>query len=1100
MNALDDFLQHGTLPFTGRKETTDRIIDFWRQTPDAEGLRALLITGEAGIGKSRLITEVLPAVEREGGVIIRIKLLPETSASIVPLLARALACSDDARRLLHNDPEAAIGPVLAALRRLSRLRPTLLVLQDMHLLPGEAVPELHTLLDSLADETVSVLCAMRPSLSPAQALFERYAVETIRLSGLSGQDIAAVWQELFAVAVEAEHMRAIAEVTSGNPLAIRAVVRKAVTAGLADVPADSVAGHHRFLQEARQDVGRLGLGMALQLHDDEREAAACLALLGEVFAREAAELLLEDAGSVIERLLAQGILVVSATPAVPLYGSDGSKVPSSAFPLLSFTHTLLHHALAGEARETGDRLARVLAANAPLYSLLPFTTLAQSTSLSGSAAAGVLRRFLTNAKQFVVSPDWQPAAQILPGAHALFARYATLWSDTEREELRYDLSMAELGLLVNRRDFGRYEQVAQELYDSTANPETAEQALRRCRALVRFYALRLREAEVRALVFAELDTLRSCFPEIAREEQYSVIHAQLAMWAIRDGDTATVRAVEHHLAETGAVTEGRYSSVTLLNMFGPVLLRVFDSPQELDERLRLLEQLSVSTETALQKLLLSNQMVRLYDATARLDDLLPALDAAVALHRDFEVEESYHFLLFIRLKALIALGMDPQEVRSQADRLFATPAVADLPHYRQFMGCLPVEALLLCGAPEQAVDLARAFPEGRDSMPPATQILLSLAGDPTALPAVPATGSENPLSPFLLHLLTALHADRDNRSPGAALAIEQLLGAPFLRIDNLVHVHIVLGLMQKSSLSSLAGTVRPVIRQALEQALIWLAERRLPAYMPPLLAQAAPYLKPAERKTWEARLATLKRDRDRQLRELRGSEKIRVSMLGSVTVRHPDGTEKKLSGARMKTVLGLIVAGHMAEHPLSHREFCIIAAGEETPDPERTRNIVYVRLHSLRELLGPEAIITEPEEAPRLNPDIVSVDLLDAHALLRDARQQARRGNLLRAVPALARAQAILRSDVPFPGLYDDYFEAARDDLENLLRSTLLRLSSNLMQEGDDETAAKLLRTGFDTMPDDEELVELLGTALTRTGRSIEAERIRRRAAVACRE
>ncbi|MBL8222678.1 MAG: S46 family peptidase, partial [Bryobacterales bacterium] len=42
----------------------------------------------------------------------------------------------------------------------------------------------------------------------------------------------------------------------------------------------------------------------------------------------------------------------------------------------------------------------------------------------------------------------------------------------------------------------------------------------------------------------------------------------------------------------------------------------------------------------------------------------------------------------------------------------------------------------------------------------------------------------------------------------------------------------------------------------------------------------------------------------------------------------------------------------LADRPFSHRDFCAIATGDQ--DPDRARNVVYVRLHDLRELLGPD--------------------------------------------------------------------------------------------------------------------------------------------------
>src|SRR5207237_2762318 len=179
MHSLADFLNHGILPFTGRLKELEALAGFWRSTARSTGLRVATLTGEAGIGKSRLLESLLPLVAREGGVTIHAKLYPDSAASIAPLVCRALWKSASALRLMQQEPEESIHGAATALRRLARLRPLLLLLEDVHLLQGETLRELSMLLTSIADEPIAVLCAARSLDGGARGVLEPFLVSEV---------------------------------------------------------------------------------------------------------------------------------------------------------------------------------------------------------------------------------------------------------------------------------------------------------------------------------------------------------------------------------------------------------------------------------------------------------------------------------------------------------------------------------------------------------------------------------------------------------------------------------------------------------------------------------------------------------------------------------------------------------------------------------------------------------------------------------------------------------------------------------------------------------------------------------------------------------
>jgi DNA-binding SARP family transcriptional activator len=345
---------------------------------------------------------------------------------------------------------------------------------------------------------------------------------------------------------------------------------------------------------------------------------------------------------------------------------------------------------------------------------------------------------------------------------------------------------------------------------------------------------------------------------------------------------------------------------------------------------------------------------------------------------------------------------------------------------------------------------------------------------------------------MLLDLVTEAEG-ADPRAAGEEACM--LLGRPMLKLADLLALEAAIGLIGVIERRGIAGfpDLREEIAGALAGAIGWLDRLRLPAFIIPILEGNKGRLSSRDLKSWRARATALQRERNADVAPRRDDGRIRISMLGTIEIELPSGEKQRVQGARLRSVLGLMAANQMLDRPLTHREFCAIATGEESP--EKARNIVYVKLHALREVLGDGAIITETDDAPRLDLRRVQVDLLEAHELLADVRAAMRERALLRATPALLRALELAHGEVPFPGLYEEFFEAAREDFENAVRSAAIGVARELMREGDLGPVEEILGRCFEAMPDDREIGELLCEALVMAGRRAEAERVRRRVA-----
>lgn len=292
------------------------------------------------------------------------------------------------------------------------------------------------------------------------------------------------------------------------------------------------------------------------------------------------------------------------------------------------------------------------------------------------------------------------------------------------------------------------------------------------------------------------------------------------------------------------------------------------------------------------------------------------------------------------------------------------------------------------------------------------------------------------------------------------------------------------GLLGEEMLPLLAEELRLATLRALE----WLHERRLHPIMTALMDRHRDLLARKETTAWRSRIRALAEER-------RGSGPVgeammRVSMMGTITVVGQEGEARALRGARARTMLGLLVAAEMVRVPLTRREFTTIASGGEE-DAELAKKTTVMAAARLREMIGAETVITG-EPMYRIDLTQVSVDLLEAHARVEEARRALRRGALPTATAAMLAALRIARGEVPFPGLYDNFFETVRDDFESRLRGTVIDLAQILLRESQAEMAEELLKGAFDRMRDDEEIAELLEEALAATGHRTDSLRVGR--------
>jgi class 3 adenylate cyclase/predicted negative regulator of RcsB-dependent stress response len=455
-------------PFVGREQERQLLLDRWELAQEGEG-QVVLITGEAGIGKSRLVerlkeelgasahtwietagspylqhTPFAPVVdlmkqgfrwpadlgmaERVASLERSLELMGMTHSRVVPLLAPLLGLELPERYPpLPLTPEEQRRRMIAAIVEwtlaAARLQPTVIVMEDLHWVDPSTL-ELETLLaDQIATSRVLLILTARPEFRAPWPLRSHHAqISLARLSRRHTRElIGSASTRAFA---ESELLEALVARTDGVPLFAEELARAVQESGEAAASVDIPATLQDTLM-ARLD--RLG-------------AARSVAQVGAVLGREfsfanvcaVAALPEAEAAASLAKLCEAELLHARGLAAEASYTFKHALVQQAAYESL----------LRSRRRELHRRAAEVLeAADAPE------TLLAQHWELAGDAAKAV--------------DAWQAAAERARRSAASFeaaenfrralAALASQPESTERDERELALQYQLMAYLIIAR-------------------------------------------------------------------------------------------------------------------------------------------------------------------------------------------------------------------------------------------------------------------------------------------------------------------------------------------------------------------------------------------------------------------------------------------------------------------------------------------------------------------------------------------------------------------------------------------------------------------------------------------------------------------------
>lgn len=392
-SRLDIALAEGATPLAGRLDELEHLQGRWRQARGGAG-RAVLVSGEPGIGKSRLVRAfrerltddhrplelVCSALFRDSALHPVVELVSRGTGPLghrdghrqrrrLAALVRAVGSRDaDAPRwlasLLGLPDLAEDGPprwtplekkrlifetLLGLVRSLARRRPVLLVVEDLHWVDPSTLELLAALVEGIGSQSVFLLITTRPEGTPGWPAGD--IVSRLELRRLSTAEIERMIQGLAGdTAVSGETLARLVERADGVPLFVEELARAALD--LQREAGGELAGTP-VIPERLQDL------LAARL--DRLGPAKQLAQVGATIGREfAAPLLADVLGSAreqltedLQRLLGSGLVIRREDVAQESFAFRHALIQEAAYNSLLRSERVRCHGQIAEALESG---------------------------------------------------------------------------------------------------------------------------------------------------------------------------------------------------------------------------------------------------------------------------------------------------------------------------------------------------------------------------------------------------------------------------------------------------------------------------------------------------------------------------------------------------------------------------------------------------------------------------------------------------------------------------------------------------------------------------------------------------------------------------
>ncbi|HSA79367.1 MAG TPA: alpha/beta fold hydrolase [Geminicoccaceae bacterium] len=398
----------GLSPLVGRTHEVALLLDRWALAREGEG-QAVLLSGEPGIGKSRLVEALRERLADEPHMAVGYQCSPHhTQSALYPLRARleqaarlhrgdsAEAKLDKLETLLAREMGEASASValfaalaaiptgeryaplnltpqqlklktfaalMAHLERMAARQPVLLVFEDLHWIDPTSLELVEMLVDRLKALPVLAILTFRPELEPLGV--GRPHVTLLALNALGRRHVAALAEHAAGgKGLPPEILEQIVSRTDGVPLFVEELTRAVVEAALLQDQGDRYVMQEPLRALAIPATLQDSLMARLDRLASVKEVAQIAACLGREFSYDhlaaVSQIPEDELRGALERLARSDLILRQGLPAAETYSFHHALVQEVAYAsLLKSRRQQLHGRIASIIEERYREIAEV---------------------------------------------------------------------------------------------------------------------------------------------------------------------------------------------------------------------------------------------------------------------------------------------------------------------------------------------------------------------------------------------------------------------------------------------------------------------------------------------------------------------------------------------------------------------------------------------------------------------------------------------------------------------------------------------------------------------------------------------------------------------